>query len=188
MSREPDPYAVTDDGVPPVADGAADGVLGRVVPDIVLEATDGGLRSVRAVLGPRAVVYVYPATGVPGRDPVPGWDAIPGAVGCTVQNLGFRDQIGELRALGYNVVGLSAQASAEQCEFVGRVGLSQTLLSDPALTLKDGLALPTFMVGDRIFYRRLAMIVEQGRVTWVDYPIFPPQHSAARVLAHLRAR
>ena len=37
------------------------------------------------------VSYVYPRTGSPDR-PVPdGWDAIPGARGCTPQSCAFRD-------------------------------------------------------------------------------------------------
>jgi peroxiredoxin len=55
-----------------------------------------------------AVLYIYPRTGKPGV-PVPdGWDAIPGARGCTPQSCAFRDHAAELAGLGARVAGLSA--------------------------------------------------------------------------------
>jgi peroxiredoxin len=49
---------------------------------------------------PWAVVYAYPRTGVPDVDSPPGWDAIPGARGCTPQTCAYRDREAELQALG----------------------------------------------------------------------------------------
>ena len=48
----------------------------------------------------RTVVYIYPRTGVPGKQPPDGWDAIPGARGCTPQSCSFRDHFAELKRLG----------------------------------------------------------------------------------------
>ena len=69
---------------------------GMAVPALELESSLGPVDL--AELGAeRAVLYVYPRTGRPGR-PVPeSWDAIPGARGCTPQSCGFRDHAEELR-------------------------------------------------------------------------------------------
>src|SRR5688572_14785967 len=75
----------------PHDDGAAAHLIGRRLPDTRLTDCTGASHALR-VLGPRLVMYIYPATGVPGRnpaiDPAPGWDDIPGASGCTVHSLG----------------------------------------------------------------------------------------------------
>jgi len=45
-----------------------------------------------ATLGPgHTVIYCYPRTDVPGEALPEGWDAIPGARGCTPQAFAFRD-------------------------------------------------------------------------------------------------
>lgn len=163
-----DPYASDEHAVAPIADGAADEVPGREIPDCRLESSSGAWVSLRELFSARrTVLYVYPATGVPGRDPAPGWDSIPGAVGCTLQSLGFRELGPEFRALGWNVVSMSAQSAHEQREFAGRVGLRHALLADASLALREALGLPGFTAGGRTLYRRLAMTVEGLRVTWV---------------------
>jgi peroxiredoxin len=69
------------------------------------------------------VLYVYPRTGRTDR-PIPdGWDAIPGARGCTPQSCAFRDHAEELRALGAKVAGLSLQTLEEQVELSERLGI-----------------------------------------------------------------
>ena len=61
------------------------------------------------------------------------------------------------------------------------------LLADPALTLAAALALPTFTAAGRRLYRHLTLIVRDGRVEHVFYPVFPPDTHAQEVLAWLRA-
>jgi hypothetical protein len=67
-------------GLPaPVQDGACDHLPGRPLPRLSLPSTSGGRVELEA-LG-RAILFVYPRTGVPGQ-PVPeGWNEIPGARG-----------------------------------------------------------------------------------------------------------
>ncbi len=61
----------------PEDDGAADHLNGTRLPDIRLPATNGTI--VRLSDLDHAVIFTYPRTGTPGRDPGPSWDAIPGA-------------------------------------------------------------------------------------------------------------
>jgi peroxiredoxin len=101
----------------PEDDGAADGIEGRAVPAVALDSTTGQRVDLAELARGTAVVYVYPATGVPGEPLPPGWKEAPGAFGCTAENCAFRDHAGRLAALGATVAGLSAQPLAEQREF-----------------------------------------------------------------------
>ena len=185
--QEPNPY-VLPEGLPvPEDDGACAHLPGRAVPDLSLTSSEGVSWNLANIAKEKAIVYVYPATGVPGTDPIPGWDQIPGAPGCTVQSLGFRDHYEHFRNLGYAVFGLSAQGSAEQNEFKQRTKLPLVLLSDSSFLLRDHLRLPTFHAQGKTFYKRLVLILEGGKIRHVLYPVFPPDQSAVDVLKWLDA-
>jgi len=169
----------------PIDDGAAAHLEGSRLPDVALPATDG--TSVRlAGLDGRWVLYIYPMTGRPGVPSPDGWNEIPGARGCTPQSCGFRDHHAELQALGVGVFGLSAQSTEDQREARDRLVLPFQLLSDDMLQLKMLLRLPTFTVSGMELYKRMAMVIDAGRITKVFYPVFPPDRNADEVLAWLR--
>src|SRR3546814_10916999 len=98
-------------------------------PAIALPSTAGGAVDLSRLAG-RSVVYVYPMTGRPDRPTPAGWDAIPGARGCTPQSCAFRDHHAELAALGARVFGLSVQTTEYQREMVERLHLPFPVLSD----------------------------------------------------------
>lgn len=174
----------------PADDGAARHLLGMELPAITLFDHEGRAQPLRALS--RLVMFIYPATGVPGRDPAvdpaPGWDDIPGAAGCTSQCVGYRDELSSIRALGFEVVGVSAQAREEQAELAARKGVPYVLLSDPGFVLARELGLPTFVAGGRRFYTRLTMVVVEGRVAHIVYPVFPPAGDARAVVEWLGRR
>jgi peroxiredoxin len=173
-------------GLPvPEDDGAADGLPGRTLPAVALPSTAGEPIDLAAAARGTLVLYVYPATGVPGRPLPAGWDEIPGARGCTPENCAFRDHAGELTALGATVHGLSAQPLEEQREFAERERLPYPLLNDAELRLAGELGLPTFEVEGRRLYKRLTLIARAGRIDRVFYPVFPPDTHAADVAAAL---
>jgi peroxiredoxin (alkyl hydroperoxide reductase subunit C) len=62
------------------------------------------------------------------------------------------------------------------------------LLSDSALKLANALALPSFEVAGQRLLKRLTMIIVEGRIAQVFYPVFPPDRSAEDVAAWLRGR
>ena len=69
-------------------------LIGNKIPGIVIDSTDEEQPiGLSGYLGDHAVLFFYPATGVPGRDPTldpaPGWDDIPGAAGCTAESCPF---------------------------------------------------------------------------------------------------
>lgn len=180
-------------GLPvPVDDGAADHLLGAVLPAIGLRATDGSEIDLLAASSGTLVLYVYPRTGVPGEALLPGWDEIPGARGCTPQNCAFRDLHGDLAAAGATVCGLSSQPLEAQAAFAKRERMPYPLLNDGAMQLASplgggGLGLPTFETSGLRLYKRLTLIAREGRVERVFYPVFPPGSDAATALDWLRA-
>jgi peroxiredoxin len=173
----------------PQDDGAADHLAGARLLSVPLTATDGSTVDLANLTG-RTVVYCYPRTGRPDRDNPAGWDAIPGARGCTPQSCSYRDHHADLAALGAGVFGLSTQDTAYQEEAAARLHLPFPLLSDEKLALTSALALPTFEVEidgrPHTLLRRLTMIITDGTITHVFYPVFPPDADAERVIAWLR--
>ena len=181
-------YNTLPEGLPvPADDGAADHLPGLRLPTMTLTASDGSHVDLGALQPGRTVIYLYPLTGRPGADLPEGWDSIPGARGCTTEACDFRDHHGELRDAGVKAVyGLSSQESEYQAEVVDRLRLPFTMLSDERFQLAEALKLPTFRApGQDRLYSRLTLIVRDGRIEHVFYPIFPPNAHAQQVLAWL---
>ncbi|SJN12294.1 Alkyl hydroperoxide reductase subunit C-like protein [Leucobacter sp. 7(1)] len=189
LAAAPHDFSKLPEGLPvPADDGAAAHLPGASMPDLTLVDSAGSQVSL-AALGPgRTVIYLYPLTGRPGVDLPDGWDAIPGARGCSTQACSFRDHFTELAAAGVaRVYGLSSQDSGYQAEVTARLRLPFTMLADPDFALGDALTLPTFAApGHARLYSRLTLVVTGGRIEHVFYPIFPPNTHAEQVLAWLR--
>lgn len=185
MQQPYDPTTLPDDLPVPQDDGAAAHLSGMALPEITLPATDGA-RVDLSKLGGRAVVYIYPRTGRPGEAMPEGWDAIPGARGCTPQSCSFRDHFAELMDLGVaRVFGLSTQDSDYQREAAERLHLPFPLLSDAELRLARAMDLPTFEAAGMTLLKRMTLVMEDGIVAKVFYPVFPPDRSAGDVVAWL---
>jgi peroxiredoxin len=175
-------------GLPvPDDDGAADALPGRRLPPLRLPSTAGGeVDLAEAACSPGTLVlFAFPHAGRPGQSLPPGWDAIPGARGCTPQSCAFRDAHGALTALGARVLGLSAQRLDDLREVAGRLGLPYPLLSDPKLALAGALGMPELTVGGARMYARLTMVARAGAIVKAFYPVFPPDRNAGEVIAWL---
>jgi peroxiredoxin len=175
-------------GLPvPRDDGGARHLTGLKLPALALAATDGSRIDLSALRG-RTVVYIYPRTGRPGTEPSNGWDAIPGARGCTPQSCSFRDHFAELRRLGVaHLFGLSTQDTDYQNEATQRLHLPFPLLSDASLALAHAIKLPTFTVAGVTLLKRMVLVIDDGVIVKVFYPVFPPDASADEVIAWLRS-
>lgn len=185
-----DPTALPSELPVPEDDGAASHLPGSAMPPIALASTNG--RPVRVDVVPegaeRLVLYAYPRTGRPGESPLmPDWDEIPGARGCTPESCGFRDHAAELSEAGAAVAGVSTQDTEYQREAAERLRLPFPLLSDASLNLARALELPTFEVVGQTLLKRLTLVVRDGAVEHVFYPVFPPDEHAEAVVAWLRA-
>ena len=106
----------------------------------------------------------YPARGAARHNPVP-----------FVKNLGVA-----------NVFGLSVQDSAYQSEVVERLHLPFALLSDENLTLARSLGLQTFTAGGMELLQRITLIVRDGVLAHVMFPVREPEQNAADVVAWLK--
>ncbi|MDQ3547718.1 MAG: peroxiredoxin [Chloroflexota bacterium] len=185
MDRSMSLYQLPEDLPAPEDDGACDHLPGMALPSVPLLATHGRQIDL-AALPSRTVVYAYPRTGRPNQPLPDNWDAIPGARGCTPQSCAFRDHHAELRELGADVYGLSTQDTDYQQEAVERLHLPFALLSDNSLALTRALRLPTFEVDGMTLHKRLTLIIHDGAIEHVFYPVFPPDRNAGDVIAWLR--
>ena len=149
-------------------------------------ATDGSQVSLARLVG-RVVVFAYPRTGEPGKPSlVDDWDMIPGARGCTPQTCAFRDLHKVLIEAGATrVFGLSTQDAAYQLEAAKRLHLPFPLLSDDKLELTRSAAAADHAGGRPHPHQALALVIDDGSIAKVFYPVFPPDKNAAEVHAWL---
>ncbi len=179
LTQLPDNLPVPED------DGGADHLQGLAVPDLGLPATDGATVNLSSRQG-RTVVYCYPMTGRPDVALPDNWEQIPGARGCTPQSCAFRDHHAELHALNTAVYGLSVQTTDYQQEAVARLHLPFSLLSDAEFAFTTALKLPTMDVAGMTLIKRTTLILNNGIIEHVFYPVFPPDQNAADVMTWLR--
>jgi peroxiredoxin len=188
MARSDNLYELPNNLPVPQDDGACAHLTGVRVPAVLLRSTAGGMVDLSRLSG-RTIVYCYPRTGKPDQEMPAGWNDIPGARGCTPQSCAFRDHYRDLRALGISAVyGLSTQDSDYQREAVNRLELPFELLSDEKLEFASALNLPTFDVEAMTLIKRLSLIVHDGVIEQVFYPVFPPDANAAAIVHWLVER
>ncbi len=169
----------------PIDDGASSHLLGKNLPDVVLNSTSNRQVNISHIKG-KVVFYCYPMTGKPDIKLPDGWDLIPGARGCTPQSCSFRDHYQELQALKTQVYGVSTQEAYAQSEALKRLHLPFELLSDADLQLTQALQLPTFEVENKQLIKRLTLIAKEGKIIKVFYPVFPPDKNAQDVINWLK--
>ncbi|MBA2346266.1 MAG: peroxiredoxin [Rubrobacter sp.] len=169
----------------PEDDGAADHLPGTTLPSVPLAGTSGERVDISELSG-ISVAYCYPMTGRPDMELPEGWDDIPGARGCTPQSCAFRDHHQELESLGARVLGISTQGTEYQREAAERLHLPYELLGDGELAFAKALNLPTFEADGMTLIKRLTLVIVDGRILKVFYPVFPPDANAAEVAAWLR--
>ena len=153
-----------------------------IIPDLKLNSTDGTIVNLSNLKG-ITVIYVYPMTGVPGKELPEGWDEIPGARGCTPQSCSFRDNFSKLKKLGIdNIFGLSTQKTEYQKELATRLHLPYPILSDEKLEFAKMLKLPTFKVLNMNLLKRITLILKDNKIIKYFYPIFPPTKNIEDVI------
>jgi peroxiredoxin len=171
----------------PKDDGGARHLRGMAMPDLELPSTANRRVNLSKIGAPRIVVYAYPMTGRPGKILPAGWDDIPGARGCTPETCGFRDHHKDLATLHTEVFGVSTQSTEYQQEMVKRLEVPFDVLSDEHFALTHALRLPTFTVEGMTLMKRLTLVVTNGRIEHVFYPVFPPDKHAEEVIAWLKS-
>lgn len=187
MARSDNVMELPKDLPVPQDDGACNHLSGMKLPALALASTRGRRVDLSTLTG-TTVIYIYPRTGRPDQEVPAGWNAIPGARGCTPQSCAFRDHHQELKKLGVSeLFGLSTQDTAYQQEAARRLHLPFELLSDEKLEFAKALRLPTFEVDGMRLIKRITLIVRDSRIVKVFYPVFPPDSNAGEVIEWLTA-
>lgn len=169
----------------PTDDGSTDHLKGLRLPNVSLAATNGTTINLGEIKG-KLVIYCYPMTGQPNVALPDGWDQIPGARGCTPQSCSFRDHYNELQTLGAEVLGLSVQTTEYQKEMVDRLHLPFPVVSDSDYRFQRALNMPTFVASGMTLLKRVTLIVSNGVIQAVHYPIFPSDSDPIWVIDYLK--
>jgi peroxiredoxin len=171
---------------PPINGGEAAHLKpGTALPRVTLPATLGPDVCLADHPG-RSILIVYPWTGRPGRPNPPYWDDIPGAHGSTPEIEGFRDTAAEFAESAVNLFGLSRQTTGYQREMVERLDVPFPILSDAGDHFSGALSLPRFTTGGEIYLKRLTLILKNGLIEAVFYPVRAPATHAGDLLRLLR--
>jgi peroxiredoxin Q/BCP len=140
---------------------------GDTAPDFTLTSDDGRQVSLSDLRGRKVIVYFYPAAMTPG---------------CSTQACDFTDSLDSLEASGFEVLGISPDATTKLAAFRERDGLTITLLSDP-----DKEALTAYgAFGEKKLYgktvqgviRSTFVVDEQGLVELAQYNVKATGHVA----------
>ncbi|HLK19903.1 MAG TPA: peroxiredoxin [Bryobacteraceae bacterium] len=187
--QKPDSFMQLPANLPvPLDDGACDHLPGMKVPNIALHSTKGRMVNLAEPASGRIIVYVYPRTGAPGSTVPSTWDDIPGARGCTPQSCSMRDHYREAKSLGAEIYGLSTQTTEYQKEVVERLHLPFEILSDSDFKFSRALNLPNFTFEGVTLDKRLTLVIKDGKIEKVFYPVFPPDKHGEQIVAWLKRK
>ena len=170
----------------PENDGACDHLYNMEIPDISLPNQDGNLLKLNRTDTFRLVIYCYPMTGHPDKPLPKNWNNIPGARGCTPQACTFRDNYDNFISLNAIPIGLSTQSIYDIKEMTKRLFIPFDVVSDIELKFANSMNLPTFSIQNKIFIKRLTLIIDRFLIKKVFYPIFPPDLHVQDVLNWLK--
>ena len=166
--------------------GSCDHLLHKLLPDISLPNQSGNLLKLNRSDTFRKVIYFYSLTGHPEKKLPENWNKIPGANGCTLENCSFRDNYEKFIELNSIPIGISTQTVEDIHEMTNRLLIQYDVLSDSDYTLMNALSIPNFTNENKIYFKRITLIVEKNIVKKVFYPIFPPNKHINEVLEWLR--
>jgi len=162
-------------------------LVGACLPNITLPATNGMTVTLSKLLG-AAIIFCYPMTSKPGVQPPTGWDKIPGARGCTLQNCSYKNNFSILSKLNVQIYGMSTQHIDYQREMAERLHLPFSILSDSNFEFCDTMKIPTFTVDDKRLMKRLTMVVENGFIEAVHFPISQSTSDPDWAISYLTSR
>ena len=160
-------------------------LIGQALPDVQLPSSSGDHVNPRHVKG-RAVYFCYPYTGRQGVPNPRRWDDIAGAHGSTPQALGYAAQFEAFQNLGVRVFGVSLLAQEWITDFAERNLLPYELLSDEGARFSQALQLPCFTIDSVDYLLRLSLIVADGIIAQVVFPVAEPEKDAATIFELLR--
>jgi peroxiredoxin len=172
-----DPFPLPSNLPVPQPSKAALHLPGHPLPPLIeLPSTSGGTVDLFLTSLTRPVLlFIYPRTASPGESVKESWNQIPGARGCTPELCNIRDETKSLldREPSLAIFALSTQPTTVQQEVAKRLNLSYPILSDSDLKLQSALDLPTLTWESTKYLQRITLLLREGQVTQVNYPVFP---------------
>ena len=182
-----DSFDVLPDNLPrPENDGACDHLLGMHIPDMSFLSVKNNFISIPNYEKKFVILYFFPQMALKKDELPSNWDSIPGARGCTPQNITINQNLTKFLKYDALLIGISTQSNEELLDISLRRNLSQEFISDSKLCLKTKLDLPTFRVGNKTRYKRLTLMLNKSKIIGVFYPIFPPDIHAFEILDWLK--
>jgi peroxiredoxin len=175
------------DGLPqPIDDGTSEHLLEMTIPKMVLPSTKDPTLDLSNIYSRYKVLYFFPMIAIPGEAmPSSEWDKIPGARGCTPQNVSMSKHSSDLQRYDVVSIGISTQSIVELTKVSFIRKFLQPLVSDSNLEFQEKLNIPTFQFENNVMYKRLTLIVRGSRIVKVFYPIFPPDKHVFEILKWL---
>jgi peroxiredoxin len=154
------------------------------LPSLELEWMPGEWLDVRSLGSRPLVLYCHPGieSGVSESADHGDGQAL-GADAAECRSFAEREL--ELASMNHRVVGVSSQSATCQLDLATQEALPHVMLSDARLELAEEMGLPTFEVDGVRLYERATLIVRDGRVQKVFYPIPDPAAHAAEVVEWL---
>jgi thioredoxin-dependent peroxiredoxin len=116
--------------------------LGERAPEISAEATDGRVVRLSALRGRWVVVYFFPKAFTPG---------------CRAEARRFRDAYPELRELGAEVIGVSVDDHATQCDFAKSLEVAYPLIGDKSKEISTAFGVVRPLLG---FDKRVTFVID----------------------------
>ena len=166
----------------PEDDGACNHLLGEKISAIILPDTKGNFQDISKISPGYLILYFFPMMGIPGKKLPKKWNDIPGARGCTPQNIAISQIKNDLMKYNAIPVGVSTQSLNELTGLSQSRKFSQLLVSDSNLEFQKKLKIPTFNFNEKIMYKRLTLIVKKSEIVKVFYPVFPPDKHVSVIL------
>ena len=156
------------------------------LPEISLPNQEGNLLKLNRNDTFKIVLYCYQMTGRPDRALPNNWNNIKGASGCTAEAASFRDKYDQLISLNAVPIGISTQSVEDLKEVSQRLGLPYDIVSDLDLEFVNKLNLPTFKVDNKIYIKRITLIIEKSYIKKIFYPVNSPATHINEVLKWLK--
>ncbi len=145
--------------------------VGSKVPDFNLQGVDSKSHSLSDFKGKYLVLYFYPKDDTPG---------------CTIEAKEFTSNYDEIRKIGAEVVGISADSYESHCSFRDKHALKILLLSDPSLkTIREYGAYGNRGVFGEGTMRKTFIIDKDGKLV-KEYPKVSPLGHSKEVISFLK--
>lgn len=141
--------------------------VGDQVPEFLSKDQDGTIIKLSDYRGQKLIVFFYPRANTPG---------------CTAEACNLRDNYSELKAAGYELLGVSEDSSKKQSNFKNKYDLPFPLLADEDHTVIDtfGVWGPKKFMGREFdgLLRTTFIIDEEGKVEKVIEKVKTKDHAA----------